>query len=166
MKEYISVINSSNINSIIKNLKTVDLKTFEEGYITEITGNIPFFEIDYELNLKDDFNRLGIKDIFDINKTNLSNITNEQAYIRDSQNKTIINFSNDGIKAASAISYYGGGAGDCGFDYEFEVPVKTIYLTFDKPYLFLVRDKTTNEVWFTGTVYEPMKEYPEEYWDY
>ena len=129
LKEYISVINSSNINSIIKNLKTVDLKTFEEGYITEITGNIPFFEIDYELNLKDDFNRLGIKDIFDINKTNLSNITNEQAYIRDSQNKTIINFSNDGIKAASAISYYGGGAGDCGFDYEFEVPVKTIYLT-------------------------------------
>ena len=34
--------------------------------------------------------------------------------------------------------------------------VKEIDLTFDKPYMFIVRDVKTGEVWFTGTVYEPL----------
>ena len=50
-----------------------------------------------------------------------------------------------------------GGLGDafCGFDYKYEVPVEVIDLTFDKPYIFLIRDKKTGEIWFSGSVYEP-----------
>ena len=45
------------------------------------------------------------------------------------------------------------------------VPVEEIDLTFDKPFLFIIRDKETGEVWFAGTVYEPLsiEEEPEEY---
>ena len=50
----------------------------------------------------------------------------------------------------------GAGSTSGGFDYFFEVPVEEIDLTFDKPYMFLIRDKATGEVWFTGTVYEPI----------
>ena len=35
-------------------------------------------------------------------------------------------------------------------------PIEEIDLTFDKPYMFIVRDKETGEVWFVGTVYEPL----------
>ena len=42
------------------------------------------------------------------------------------------------------------------FDYLYKVPVERIDLTFNKPYMFIVRDKSTGEVWFTGTVYEPL----------
>ena len=45
----------------------------------------------------------------------------------------------------------------CGFDYKFDVPVEKIDLTFANPYMFIIRDKDTGEVWFTGTVYEPVE---------
>ena len=50
--------------------------------------------------------------------------------------------------------------GGCGYDYQFKVPVENIDLTFDKPYMFIIRDKDTNEVWFAGTVYEPTEYNP------
>ena len=37
------------------------------------------------------------------------------------------------------------------------MPVKTIELNFDKPFLFLIRNKDTNEIWFVGTLYEADK---------
>ena len=50
-----------------------------------------------------------------------------------------------------------GGLGAGGFDYSFDVPIEEIDLTFDKPYMFIIRDKNSGEVWFTGTVYEPLE---------
>ena len=38
----------------------------------------------------------------------------------------------------------------------YDVPVEEIDLTFDKPYMFIIRDKESGEVWFAGTVYEPL----------
>ena len=50
-----------------------------------------------------------------------------------------------------------GGAGAAGaWDYLFEVPFEEIDLTFDKPYMFVIRNKDTGEVWFAGTVYNPL----------
>lgn len=45
------------------------------------------------------------------------------------------------------------GSASGGFDYEWEVPIEEIDLTFNKPFLFIIRDKTSGEVWFTGAVY-------------
>ena len=30
-------------------------------------------------------------------------------------------------------------------------------IKIDKPFLYLIRDKKTKEIWFLGTVYEPTK---------
>ena len=35
-------------------------------------------------------------------------------------------------------------------------------MTFDKPFIYMIVDKDTKEVWFMGTVYEP-KEYEYHY---
>lgn len=158
LKDYIKSVNTKDINNIISNLKGIELSSFEEGTITEVAGNIPLFKFEYKLNLKEDLNSLGIKDVFNPNKANLSRFTKEKgAYIDSINHKTNIEFSNDGIKAAA--STVEGGAGDtgCQFRYEYSVPVKKIDLTFDNPYLFIIRDKSTGEVWFTGTVYEPIE---------
>ena len=40
-------------------------------------------------------------------------------------------------------------------DNAFMMPEETLDLTFDKPFIFIIRDADTNEVWFIGTVYEP-----------
>ena len=77
-------------------------------------------------------------------------------YISDAIHKANIEFTQEGIKAAAATIMGGKGAGDPESDYIYDVPIEEIDLTFDKPYLFIIRDKDTGDVWFTGTVYEPL----------
>lgn len=157
LKSFISDMNANSISNMISKLKKLELDSFEEGYITDISGNIPLFEYEYELKLIDDLNSLGIIDVFDSTKSDLSKMSKTSAFIDQAKHKALIEFSNDGIKAAAATMMGGKGSAGCAFYYDFEVPVKKIDLSFDKPYIYLVRDKKTGEVWFAGSVYEPIK---------
>ena len=157
LSNYIKNINASSINTLINELKPIELSSFNDGIITEISGYIPMFKFDYELNLINDLNKLGITSVFESDKADLSNLTQKNIFIDRASHKVNIEFSNDGIKAAAATAFSGRGAGDCGFNYLYDVPVEQIDLTFDNPFLFLIRDKNSGEVWFTGTVYEPLE---------
>ena len=153
LDSFINKMDVKKINTLIGSLKEIKSENFPEGKLYKIIGLIPLFKMEYQLKLSDDLANLGITNIFDINKSDFSNLTEKKHFI-DIDNKYTIEFSNDGIKAAAATS--GGGAGDThGWDYFFDVPYEIIDLTFDKPYMFLVRNKDTGEVWFAGTVYEP-----------
>ena len=155
LDKYIKNIDIDELNTYISKLKSIELNNFEKGYVTKIKGLIPLFEFDYELNLQDDLEKLGITDVSMPNHAKLTNITKDNAaYISSVNHKANITFSNGGIKATATS---GGGYGDmgCDFEYLYDVPVKEIDITFDKPYIFLIRDKDTKEVWFTGSVYEP-----------
>ena len=157
LDNYIKNTNAFKINTIINKLKPIKLESFKEGVITEIRGNIPMFKFDYDLNIKEDLQKLGITNVFDSNKADLSNISSSKNYIEDAKQKTNIEFANEGIKAA-AVTYVGDfGTGVGGFDYLYDVPVEKINLDFDKPYMFIIRDKNSGEVWFTGTVYKPIE---------
>ena len=155
LDSYISNIKASDIKNIISNLKDIELDSFNDNVITEISGSIPFFKFNYKIDLINDFKTLGITDVFDSSKVNLSKMLNGNATIVSAEHSANIDFSNDGIKAGAAIQTGGKGASSCGFDYLYEVPVEKIDLTFDKPYMFIIKDKDSGEVWFAGTVYEP-----------
>ena len=158
LKEYIDNTDDTKINQVIDSLKGIELNSFKDGVITEIDGYIPMFKFDYELKLQEDLNSLGITDVFDPSKADLSKLTTSKgAYIDRAAHKANIEFSNDGIKAGAVTALGGKGAADCGFRFDYEVPVEKINITFDRPYLFFVRDKESGEVWFTGTVYEPIE---------
>lgn len=156
LKNYVDGLKSTDVTRIISSLKTIEPSNFEQGKITKIVGNIPLFKFDYELKLKEDLETIGIKDVFDADKADLSKMTSQKAYIGAAVHKADIEFSNEGIKAAAATGAAGYGAASCGFEYLYPVPVEVIDLNFDSPYLFLIRDKDTGEVWFTGTVYSPI----------
>ena len=164
LSDYVKNTNADKINKIIGNLKEVTMDNFEDGYITIIEGYIPMFEYDYQLDLMKDLQSLGIKDVFDLDKADLSKLSSSKTAISSAVHKANIEFSNDGIKAAAATAMGGMGAADGGFDYTFDCPVKRINLTFDNPYMYFVRDKETGEVWFAGTVYEPVKYVSEYNW--
>lgn len=157
LKTYIENIKASDVTYFIDNLKTVELENFKDGVITKIEGYIPIFSFEYNLNLMDDLVKLGVSDVFDKSKANLSNFVTGPANIGDVTHKSNIEFSNEGIKVAAVTTVYGEGAGGCDYDYLYDVPIETIDLTFDNPYLFLIIDKDSKEVWFTGTVYEPLE---------
>lgn len=160
LQNYIKNLTVEQVNNSISSLKEIKTENFKEGVVTKVTGFIPLFNYDYSLKLTSDLNELGITDIFDSTKANLSNMLEHSTgdYIADTIHKANIDFSNDGIKAAAATAAFGAGAGGPDFEYNWDVPVETIDITFDQPYFYIIRDKSTGEVWFTGTVYEPTRE--------
>ena len=156
LQNYIKKTDSDTINKYISNLKSLKSENFKEGVVTRITGFIPKFTFDYDLDLQEDLKKIGITDVFDKDKIDLSNMTDDKSlYIDSVKHKATIEFTEDGIKAAAATMLGGLGGGDP-FDYLFDVPVEDIDLTFNKPYMFLIRDIDTNETWFVGTVYDPL----------
>ena len=80
-----------------------------------------------------------------------------EANINKAIHKAEIEFSNEGIKAAASTAMGGAGATSGGFEYLYLIPTEEIDVTFNKPYMYIIRDKDSGEVWFTGTVYEPIK---------
>ena len=156
LTEYVKNLKADAVNKIINNLKEAKLENMKDGVATIITGDIPLFKFDYELKLDKDLKELGIKNIFS-KEADLSNMVEGPAAIDKAIHKAEIEFSNEGIKAAAASAIGGFGATTGGYDYLFKIPVEKIDLTFDKPYMYVIRDKDSGEVWFTGTVYEPIQ---------
>ena len=161
LKTYIKNANAKKINELINNLKSIELDSFKDRVVTHITGFIPVFNYDYKLDLNKDLTKLGIINIFDSKKADLTNLSKGNAYIGDTLHKATIDFSNDGIKAAAVTVGGGKGDGMCGFDHIYKMPVEEIDMTFDKPYIYIIRDKKSGEVWFAGSVYEPTKYEPD-----
>jgi len=157
ISDYVKNIKAEKINKIINSLKESKLENYEDKTITQVVGYIPIFDFEYELPLSDNLQKLGVKDVFDSKKSDLSNLTKAKGTYIETLHKSNINFSNEGIRASAVTLAGGRGDGGCGFDYSFDVPVKKIDLTFDKPYMFLIRDKESGEVWFTGIVNNPTK---------
>ena len=155
LDSYINTLTADKVNTLINNLRDLKLENFKDGVVTLITGHIPKFKFDYELDLMTDLKKLGIEDVFDVEKANLSKITSGKASITSAKHKANIEFTQDGIKASAATIAGGAGAG-AGFDYIYEIPYEQIDITFDRPYMFIIRDKNSGEVWFIGTVYNPL----------
>jgi len=155
LTDYIKSTDASKLAETVGKLHDIKKEYFKEGVVTKINGTIPFFKYNYNLDLVDNLKELGIKKIFNGKEADLSKLTTmEGVAITQAKHKADIDFSNDGIKAAAVTDM--GGAGDAGgFDYLFEVPVEEIDMSFDKPYMYIIRDKQNGEVWFTGTVYTP-----------
>ncbi len=158
IEAYINNLTIDKLNNITSNLKEIRPENFKQGVATRITGILPLFNFEYDLDLYNDLKRMSVTDVFDNRKADLSNLTlQKNAYLNTVKHKANIEFSNDGIKASAATTVGGLGAGSCGFNYIYDIPVEEIDLTFDKPYLFMIRNKNTNEIWFMGKVYNPVK---------
>lgn len=158
LKDYIQNLTTDKLTSTINELKPIALENFKDGVVTNIVANIPVFKFQDKLDLVNALKNIGVTDVFSDARANLSNLVNDSTglYIGQAMHQTTVDFSNDGIKASAATALVGGkGFSGCGFKYNFNIPVEKIDLTFDNPYLFLIRDKNSGTIWFVGTVYEP-----------
>lgn len=154
---FVKNIDAKKLTEYIGKLKEVKSSNFKDGENVIITGYIPKFKYEYELNFKEDLKKLGVEDIFDPKLANLSKITDENVFINKAIHKATIYFNQDGIKASATT--LGGGAGNANgpCHYVEDLPITRIDISFNKPYMYIVRDKSTGEVWFTGSVYQPLK---------
>ena len=156
--EFIGILPNDGIDKFINNLTedklnniTQNAKEGNEKY--HIILSLPRFTYSYEAaDFKGILRNIGIKEVFDPVNANLKKmveIDNYNTYVDTAIHKTYIEVTEKGTKAA-AVTYFS-------VDRSAAMPmdVETVNIKFDKPFIYMIREKNTNEILFFGTVYEP-----------
>ena len=160
--EFIAILPNDSVNNYINNLTSEELNNLlssakEASNKFEIKLSLPRFKYDYQLgNFIDILKEMGVKDVFDSEKADLTKIMpkNDEVdnlYVGEAVHKTHIDLNEKGTKAA-AITYFGifsNGA--------LSEDKRTVNIIFNKPFIYMIKDSATEEILFFGTVYEPNK---------
>ena len=99
---------------------------------------------------------MGIKEIFDSEKADLTNIierneTTDNIFVGEVIHKTHIDLNEKGTKAA-AVTYAGIFSNGAMLEEK-----RKVNIIFNKPFIYMIRDNETKEILFFGTIYEPNK---------
>lgn len=152
--EFVAIMPEGNLSDYVETFSMDEFDNIiEKSNLASKTKNgldisIPRFSFDYDLKLKNDLINLGITDAFDGALADFSNISDTGLYVSDALHKANIDFTEKGIKAAAVTVIYM----TKGITL---IEDKPIEINIDKPFLYVIRDKNTGEIWFVGTVYEP-----------
>ncbi len=153
--EFVGILPNSNIDDYINNLEYDDLynlKTNKASDKIHIILSLPRFSYSYDLNtFMDVLEELGIKEVFNENSADLSNMIDVPAYVSTAKHKTFIDLNEKGTRAA-AITYFGMDKASAAI---LEDDVKEYKVEFNKPFIYMIRDKKTKQILFFGTVKEP-----------
>lgn len=143
--EFIGLLPKKDIQDVINNISNDVIK----NSITESEAHIqiPRFKYEYNVNnVKGILESLGIKDMFNKEKANFGGIA-EDIFVSSIVQKTYIDFMESGTKAATAS----GGA----FDIKSAAEEKEVI--FNKPFVYLIRKKGSNNIYSIGTVNSPIE---------
>ena len=143
--EFIGLLPKKDIQDIINNLSNdVINKSITES---ETYVQIPRFNYNYEVgNLKSKLNALGINDMFIEGVANFDGIAKD-IYVSKIVQKTYIDFMESGTKASAASGAI--------FDSNSVSEAKSVI--FNKPFVYLIRKKGSNNIYFIGTVNSPIE---------
>lgn len=154
--EFIAIMPKENLSKYIENatLEEIDdiTKNLKSASETKagINISIPRFSYDYSIKLQEELKMLGITDAFDESVVDFSNMTDREGFcVGSAIHKANIDFTEKGIKAAAVTVMM---MTDTSAIMQ---PNKPEDVKIDNPFMYLIRDKETGEIWFIGTVYEP-----------
>jgi serpin B len=108
---------------------------------------MPKFEFDYEKILNDQLNALGMTEAFIPFSADFSGITDEQIFISFVKQNTYVMVNEEGTEAAAVTTI--------GFE-NTSVGPDTPFFFIDKPFVFAIRERTTNTLLFIGSVTNPL----------
>jgi len=155
--EFMAIMPKENLSAYVENVSKEQISEIDKQLklssdeVYGVNVKIPKFKFSYDLELKQDLMNLGIKEAFDDKAANFSKMAKaNDLYVSDALHKADIEFTEEGVKAAAVtviIMMTKGG----------KLPKETypVDIIINKPFMFVIRDKNTKDIWFTGTVYEP-----------
>ncbi len=138
--DIIAAMNNENWNQWMANLDT-----------TGIELHLPKFKFEYKKKLNEMLKLLGMEEAFNPEKSDFSGINPDRKdlYISEVLHKTFVEVDEKGTEAAAVTSVtmtvtsIGGGG--------------TRVLRFDRPFVFAIREVTTNTIVFMGKLEEPLQ---------
>lgn len=156
--EFVGIIPKDGINNYIKGLTGEKLNsllksTKEASSKLHLNVSLPRFKYDYNADkFIEVLKSLGIKEAFDPDKANFMNMIDidENIYVGEAVHKTHIELNEVGTKAA-AITYFGMFKNSAMIEKDYE----EINIDFNKPFIYMIREKNTGEILFFGEVMEP-----------
>ena len=138
-------INRFNLDVIgdIDNNKKIASDSFK------VNVSLPRFEFDYDFkDFKKSLIEMELEETFS-ELPDFSRMVNTDVMINEAIHKTYVKVDEKGTKAA-AVTYFGT-KDNAVMESEY------IDIVFDKPFIFMIKDTTSNEILFFGVVYEPEK---------
>lgn len=162
--EFIGILPNETLENYIKkldiNLLNEKIDNFEEATDKKrLSLSIPRFTYNYDLSdFKEILISIGITSAFNselanfnsiITKSNMNKNGINNMYVSDAIHKTYIDLNEKGTKAA-AVTYFGIKANSAVLDNYKEVKIE-----FNRPFIYMIRDKESKEILFFGSVYEP-----------
>jgi serpin B len=105
--------------------------------------SLPAFSFEFDTELNDYLKALGMSDAFDADLADLSGISDAQLYVDFVKQNTFVEVNEQGAEAAAVTTI---GIGIISVPEDFMV---------DRPFVFAIRERTTNTLLFIGKVMNP-----------
>ncbi len=114
----------------------------------DIHMRLPRFTFEYDIQLKDVLVSLGMEDAFDEYNADFTGINQDGGlYVSEARHKSFIDVNEEGTEAAAVTSVE---IGVVSYD-----PDRPVFFHVNRPFLFAIRERTTNTLLFLGRVTEP-----------
>lgn len=115
--------------------------------LQQVSLGLPKFEFESSFTLGESLPRLGMPLAFDPENADFSGMNGERdLYIGEVYHKAFVAVDEAGTEAAAATAVVVGVT---------SAPMPAVQLTVDRPFVFLIQEKTTGTVLFMGRVLEP-----------
>lgn len=114
------------------------------GDWNEVMVTLPKFKFDYEKYMNNELRDMGMVDAFDPQLADLSNISDADLVVSFVKQNTFVEVNEEGTEAAAVTT--------TGIDAVSMGPIFTV----DKPFVFAIRERTTNTLLFIGSVSNPL----------
>ena len=159
--EYIAILPNTNIDEYMKTFNKDELKYLLNNKKTssstlDINLSLPKYTYDFDYErFKKSLIDLGMEDAFNPDKANFKKMLNDDSllelYINQAIHKSHIELSENGTKAAAVTIFMM--YKNTSFEPE---PKEVINIEFNRPFIYIIKEKNSDNIWFFGTVYEPM----------
>jgi len=113
----------------------------------ELTVYMPKFKFSYEKYLNDQLQSMGMLDAFDPYLADLSGISDASIFVSFVKQNTFVEVDEKGTEAAAVTTI--------GIELTSMPPQKQVFV-IDKPFVFAIRERTTNALLFIGQVVNPL----------
>jgi serpin B len=115
----------------------------------EIIVYMPKFKFSYEKVLNDQLQSMGMIDAFNSSLADLSGISDASIFVSFVKQNTFVEVDEKGTEAAAVTTI--------GVDVTSEPPQPKQFM-IDKPFIFAIRERTTNALLFIGQIVNPLNE--------
>lgn len=113
----------------------------------QVELKMPKFKVESSFGLRDALQEMGMPLAFDPDQADFSGMSAApDMFISDVVHKAYVNVDEEGTEAAAATAVIVGVT---------SMPAETVQLTIDRPFLFLIIDRTNNTILFMGRVVNP-----------